>query len=91
MIITPQRIPIVLIVIVIVEDKSMFLDDKLVKIDDIQSALDSKFDHASNKGVFGYRLKRVVLSLLMLFDPVFSEMRASGLTKVSVASQLANR
>ncbi|GAA0837182.1 MULTISPECIES: ExbD/TolR family protein [Marinomonas] len=76
------------VLIVVGENKQIYLDDKLVSLEAIKPALESQFEQAQNKDKFWVQIKADGLIPVDVLRPIFSEIRASGLTKVSLATQL---
>jgi len=77
------------VLIVVGADKRIYLDDNLVKIDAIKPYLEKKFAQSSNKEAFWVQIKADGSIPVEALRPVFSQIRLSGLTKVSLATQLA--
>ncbi|MGO3346144.1 MAG: ExbD/TolR family protein [Marinomonas sp.] len=77
------------IVIVVGEDSSIYVDDNLIKVDAITPILEEKFNQATDKKAFWVQIKADGLIPIDALRPVFSEIRAAGLTNVSLATQLA--
>jgi len=77
------------IVIVVGEDSSIYVDDNLIKVDAITPILEEKFNQATDKKAFWIQIKADGLIPIDALRPVFSEIRAAGLTNVSLATQLA--
>lgn len=77
------------IVIVVGEDSSIYVDDNLTKVDAITPILEEKFNQATDKKAFWVQIKADGLIPIDALRPVFSEIRAAGLTNVSLATQLA--
>ena len=77
------------IVIVVGEDSSIYVDDNLTKVDAITPILEEKFNQATDKKEFWVQIKADGLIPIDALRPVFSEIRAAGLTNVSLATQLA--
>ena len=77
------------VLIVVGENREIYLDDKLISLDAIKPALENQFKQAQNKDKFWVQIKADGLIPVDTLRPIFSEIRASGLTKVSLATQLA--
>lgn len=77
------------VLIVVGADKSIYLDDNLVKVDAIKPYLENKFAQSHNKETFWVQIKADSAIPVDALRPVFSQIRSSGLTKVSLATQLA--
>lgn len=76
------------IAIVLGADNSLYVDDKLFVIDDVQAYLEQQFASAANKDGFWVQIKADGAISLEKLRPVFNQVRLAGLTKVSLATQL---
>lgn len=74
--------------IVLGADNSLYVDDKLFVIDDVQAYLEQQFASAANKDGFWVQIKADGAISLEKLRPVFNQVRLAGLTKVSLATQL---
>jgi biopolymer transport protein ExbD len=74
--------------IVLGADNSLYVDDKLFVIDDVQAYLEQQFSSASDKDGFWVQIKADGAISLEKLRPVFNQVRLAGLTKVSLATQL---
>ncbi|TDR06212.1 ExbD/TolR family protein [Marinomonas communis] len=76
------------VLIVLGTNGELYLNDDLTKVEDVQSRLSVLFDQASDKDEFWVQVKADGDVSIEALRPLFSEIKASGLTKVSVATQL---
>jgi len=76
------------VLIVLGTNGELYLNDDLTKVEDVQSRLSVLFDQASDKDAFWVQVKADGDVSIEALRPLFSEIKASGLTKVSVATQL---
>lgn len=76
------------VLIVVGGNKQIYLNDKLVTLEAIKPALESQFKQTQDKEKFWVQIKADGLVPVEILRPIFSEIRASGLTKVSLATQL---
>ena len=74
--------------IVLGADDSLYVDDKLFAIDDVQAYLEHQFASASDKEGFWVQIKADGAISLEKLRPIFNQVRLAGLTKVSLATQL---
>jgi len=74
--------------IVVGTDNSLYVDDKLFAIDDVQAYLEQQFVSTSNKDTFWVQIKADGAISLEKLRPIFNQVRLAGLTKVSLATQL---
>ena len=74
--------------IVLGADDSLYVDDKLFVINDVQAYLEQQYASASNKDGFWVQIKADGAISLEKLRPVFNQVRLAGLTKVSLATQL---
>ena len=74
--------------IVLGADDSLYVDDKLFAIDDVQAYLEQQFASASDKEGFWVQIKADGTISLEKLRPIFNQVRLAGLTKVSLATQL---
>ncbi|RBP79431.1 biopolymer transporter ExbD [Marinomonas rhizomae] len=74
--------------IVLGADDSLYVDDKLFAVEDVQSYLEQQFSSASNQDGFWVQIKADGAISLEKLRPVFNQVRLAGLTKVSLATQL---
>ncbi|QUX93444.1 biopolymer transporter ExbD [Marinomonas sp. A3A] len=74
--------------IVLGADDSLYVDDKLFAIDDVQAYLEQQFASASDKEGFWVQIKADGAISLEKLRPIFNQVRLAGLTKVSLATQL---
>jgi biopolymer transport protein ExbD len=74
--------------IVLGVDDSLYVDDKLFAVEDVQAYLEQQFSSASNKESFWVQIKADGAISLEKLRPVFNQVRLAGLTKVSLATQL---
>lgn len=77
------------LVIVVGQDKQIYLDDQPVALEQITPLLSKAFDAAPNKKDFWLQIKADGNTDVSSLKPIFSQIRAAGLTKVSLATQLA--
>ena len=76
------------VLIVLGTNGELYLNDDLTKVEDVQSRLSVLFDQATDKDAFWVQVKADGDVSIETLRPLFSEIKASGLTKVSVATQL---
>lgn len=76
------------VLIVLGTNGELYLNDDLTKVEDVQSRLSVLFDQATDKEAFWVQVKADGDVSIETLRPLFSEIKASGLTKVSVATQL---
>jgi biopolymer transport protein ExbD len=74
--------------IVLGADDSLYVDDKLFAVEDVQAYLEQQFTSAPNKDAFWVQIKADGAISLEKLRPVFNQVRLAGLTKVSLATQL---
>ena len=74
--------------IVLGTDDSLYVDDKLFVIDDVQAYLEQQFASTPDKEGFWVQIKADGAISLEKLRPVFNQVRLAGLTKVSLATQL---
>jgi len=74
--------------IVLGVDDSLYVDDKLFMVEDVQAYLEQQFTSAPNKDAFWVQIKADGAISLEKLRPVFNQVRLAGLTKVSLATQL---
>ncbi|NLQ18514.1 biopolymer transporter ExbD [Marinomonas sp. M1K-6] len=74
--------------IVLGADDSLYVDDEVFAIQDIQAYLEQQFMAAPNKEAFWVQIKADGAISLEKLRPVFNQVRLAGLTKVSLATQL---
>ena len=74
--------------IVLGADDSLYVDDKLFAVEDVQAYLEQQFTSAPNKDAFWVLIKADGAISLEKLRPVFNQVRLAGLTKVSLATQL---
>ncbi|MCB5162534.1 ExbD/TolR family protein [Marinomonas algarum] len=74
--------------IVLGADNSLYVDDVLFVIDDVQGYLADQFAAAIDKDGFWVQIKADGDLSLDVLRPVFNQVRLAGLTKVSLATQL---
>ena len=74
--------------IVLGADDSLYVDDKLFAVEDVQAYLEQQFTLAPNKDAFWVQIKADGAISLEKLRPVFNQVRLAGLTKVSLATQL---
>lgn len=74
--------------IVLGVDDSLYVDDKLFAVEDVQAYLEQQFSSTSNKEGFWVQIKADGAISLEKLRPVFNQVRLAGLTKVSLATQL---
>lgn len=74
--------------IVLGTDGSLYVDDVLFSIDDVQAYLEQQFASAPDKEAFWVQIKADGSISLEKLRPVFNQVRLAGLTKVSLATQL---
>jgi biopolymer transport protein ExbD len=74
--------------IVLGADNSLYVDDKLFVIDDVQAYLEQQFSASPNKDGFWVQIKADGAISLEKLRPIFNQVRLAGLTKVSLATQL---
>jgi biopolymer transport protein ExbD len=74
--------------IVVGVDDSLYVDDKLFMVEDVQAYLEQQFTSAPNKDAFWVQIKADGAISLEKLRPVFNQVRLAGLTKVSLATQL---
>ncbi|MEL0637507.1 biopolymer transporter ExbD [Marinomonas sp. TI.3.20] len=76
------------VLIVVGGNKQIYLNDKLATLETIKPALESQFKGVEDKEKFWVQIKADGLVPVETLRPIFNEIRASGLTKVSLATQL---
>lgn len=76
------------VMLVVGSDGEMYLNDELVVLEDVESRLTQLFDSAADQEAFWVQIKADGALNIEALRPLFSEIRAAGLTKVSVATQL---
>ncbi|QRV25400.1 ExbD/TolR family protein [Marinomonas foliarum] len=74
--------------IVLGADNSLYVDDALFVVDDIQAYLEKSFDSSSDPEAFWVQIKADGAISLEKLRPIFNQVRLAGLTKVSLATQL---
>ncbi|WP_421846505.1 ExbD/TolR family protein [Marinomonas sp.] len=74
--------------IVLGSDSSLYVDDKLFVVDDVQAYLEQQFASAADKDGFWIQIKADGAISLEKLRPIFNQVRLAGLTKVSLATQL---
>ena len=74
--------------IVLGADDSLYVDDVLFSVDDVQTYLEIQFASTPNKDTFWVQIKADGAISLEKLRPVFNQIRLAGLTKVSLATQL---
>lgn len=82
----PERDPDAMIVMGANGD--IYLNDTLVQLENIEQLLSGLFDGSSDPDAFWVHIKADGDLDIASLRPLFSEIRRSGLTKVSVATQL---
>lgn len=76
------------VVIVVGVDDSLYLDDQLQTIENVQPYLEEQFSSSLNKEGFWVQIKADGAIPLDKLRPIFNQIRLAGLTKVSLATQL---
>ncbi|BDX04196.1 hypothetical protein MACH16_29440 [Marinomonas pontica] len=74
--------------IVLGADNSLYVDDVLFVMDDVQAYLEKQFAATVDKDTFWVQIKADGAISLEKLRPVFNQVRLAGLTKVSLATQL---
>ncbi|WP_137170548.1 biopolymer transporter ExbD [Marinomonas sp. FW-1] len=74
--------------IVLGADASLYVDDVLFVVDDIQAYLEQALASSSNPDAFWVQIKADGAISLEKLRPIFNQVRLAGLTKVSLATQL---
>lgn len=74
--------------IVVGADSSLYVDDALFAIEDVQGYLEQKFTNAIDPEAFWVQIKADGGISLDALRPIFNQVRLAGLTKVSLATQL---
>lgn len=78
------------VLLVIGKEGDIYLNDDLVLLDQIEPRLTDLFDRAPAPDSFWVQIKADGDLNIETLRPIFSKVRASGLTKVSVATQLGH-
>lgn len=76
------------VVIVVGIDESLYVDDQLQTIENVQLYLEKQFSLSLNKERFWVQIKADGVIPLDKLRPIFNQVRLAGLTKVSLATQL---
>ncbi|TDO95831.1 ExbD/TolR family protein [Marinomonas balearica] len=76
-------------VLIVVGVDAVYVNDRLLKIEEIQTALEQTFEHSVDKENFWVQIKADGSVTIDSLKPIFAEIRKSGLTKVSIATQLS--
>ncbi|MBJ7538053.1 ExbD/TolR family protein [Marinomonas transparens] len=76
------------VLIVVGTDRSIYVDDNLITLNEVKPYLEQAFETALDKDAFWVQIKGDGLLPVEELRPIFSEIRLSGLTKVSLATQL---
>jgi biopolymer transport protein ExbD len=76
------------VVIVVGIDESLYVDDQLQTIENVQPYLETQFSSTLNKDEFWVQIKADGTIALDKLRPIFNQVRLAGLTKVSLATQL---
>lgn len=76
------------VVIVVGIDESLYVDDQLQTIENVQLYLEKQFTLSLNKERFWVQIKADGAIPLDKLRPIFNQVRLAGLTKVSLATQL---
>lgn len=74
--------------IVLGTDGSLYVDDTLFAIEEVQAYLEQQFASASDREAFWVKIKADGAISLEKLRPIFNQVRLAGLTKVSLATQL---
>lgn len=77
------------VVIVVGQNNQIYLDDDPVSVEKIRPYLENAFSESQDKGAFWVQVKADGAIAVDKLRPVFNQIRLSGLTKVSLATQLA--
>ena len=76
------------VMLVIGPQGEAFLNDKPVLLDDIEGRLSQVFNNSADQANFWIQIKADGNLSIEALRPFFSQIRAAGLTKVSIATQL---